>query len=207
MQSTLEHTILQLLDERPIPAEKIIAEIGEAARVGNEADLSIVVKIAHLNDLMDEMLAYPAMALLPGWGTSGIDVLSRMAMEGPHYATAFSVLAVIALARVPTNGDVHFLPESWDGVCRYTISQELTQSALRSLRKVVLEHARSERVGGTYFARRERGKPHPSRRLRSARQCVSMSCHRRIPSPESRSHHSCRNRVPSRRWDVSASRA
>lgn len=140
MGTSLQDSIWKLLAQRPIPVEEIISNLGSAACIHNESDLSIVNKIAELDDVMDEILAYPAMALLPAWGSPGIEILSRMVTNGPHYTTALSILTVIALGRIPTARDLYFLPKNWGTLCEYKVDEKQSREALLSLRSVILEH-------------------------------------------------------------------
>lgn len=145
MEKPLGDLLDELLAQRPIPAEKIVASMATASRLAENGDLAAVVGIASLDDVMDEIIAYPAMALIPAWGAEGIGVLSKMAVEGPHSPAAFSVLLSVALGRVPTSEDVFFLRDNWANLPKYVLGPEMPRLASQALRALVLDH-----LGDTY---------------------------------------------------------
>ncbi len=136
----LRDALDRLLQQRPIPAKQILAEMAAASLVASKEDFSAVVEIARLDDVFDEILAYPAMALSPAWGSRGIDLLCDIATNGPHRSGALSILSVVSLGRVPTREDVHFLDESWDELKKYKLLEEIPAEALRRTREVILDH-------------------------------------------------------------------
>ena len=130
----------KLLQARPIPVQEIISLMMKASLLAEACDFATIERIAYLDDTFDQTLAYPAMALLPAWKKQGVETLGQMAIEGPHHSTAFGVLAAIALGRVPTSDDVHFLGDTWDSQEKYKLGEGLSDIAEKQLRTVVLEH-------------------------------------------------------------------
>jgi len=137
---TLRDTIERLLLERPIPVERIVAEMAKASRLAEPADIDAILSVAKLDDVFDQLMAYPAMSFLPAWGPKGIQYLCEFATHGPHSSAAFSILAAVSLGRVPTSADVHFLREHWDGLEKYKLDLGLVPEAIRRVREVVLDH-------------------------------------------------------------------
>jgi hypothetical protein len=137
---SLRDDIERLLRERPIPAERIVSKMGKASLLAEPSDIDVIVSVAKLHDVYDPLIAYPAMALLPAWGTNGIHHLCEFATHGPHSDTAFSILAAICLGRVPTSADVHFLREHWDHLKKYKINPAIVPETVRRVRELVLEH-------------------------------------------------------------------
>src|SRR5450756_198476 len=119
---TPQDTIDRLLEQRPIPVCSVVTELTRASRDAVPADFDVVLGIARLNDVFDERLAYPAMALMPAWGVGGIDALCALAAEGPHESVAFSILSTISLGRVPSSADVPFLGSDWDSSAAYVLA-------------------------------------------------------------------------------------
>jgi hypothetical protein len=132
--------IERLLLQRPILVEEIVTLMAKASRLAEPADFELLVQIARLDDVMDESLAYPALALLPAWGNKGFDELCRMAMDGPHYTAAVTVLATLALGRVPQAQDLHFLRERWNATEKYQLPPAMPAEAQRRLRAIIFDH-------------------------------------------------------------------
>jgi hypothetical protein len=137
---TLQDILERLLLERPIPVERITTEMANASRLANPDDIHAVLRVANLHDVFDQTIAYPAMSLLPAGRRIGIQRLCEMASHGPHSSCAFSILAAVALGRIPSSADVHFLREHWDVLEKYRLDPDLIPLAARSVREVVLGH-------------------------------------------------------------------
>ncbi len=132
-------TIKSLLDERPIPGEKIIAEMARASRLAESADLDVILTIAMLDDTYDEIIAVPAMACLPAWGIEGIRHLCEFVVNGPHNLQALSILACVSLSRIPNSADIIFLEEDWDKLEKYKLDSVLVPETIRCLRELILD--------------------------------------------------------------------
>lgn len=137
--SDLESKLLNLLEQRPIPVKTVVAEMSRASLLADEGDLSAVVRIAQMDDVYDQLVAYPAMALMPAWGDKGLAALAEMAAQGPNRTAALSVLAAVCLGRVPTSADLHFLREDWDQVKKYQLPNNAATTAIRALRETILD--------------------------------------------------------------------
>ena len=140
MTINLKDTIRELYSERPVPAEKIIAEMAKASRMADSNEIEGVLYAAKLDDVYDQLIAWPALALLPAWGVEGIKNLSLFATNGPHESAALAVLAAKSLGRVPTSQDLLFLRGNWDSLEKYKFDPELAIEGIRCLREVVLDH-------------------------------------------------------------------
>jgi hypothetical protein len=132
--------IERLLLQRPIPVQEIVSLMAKASRLAEPDDFEMLVQIARMDDAMDQSLAYPALALLPAWGDEGLDELCRLAMEGPHYTAAVSVLTTLALGRVPQEQDLHFLREGWNATEKYQLPPAMPDEAQRKLRAIIFDH-------------------------------------------------------------------
>ncbi len=135
----LEAAIIKLLDERPIPVERIVLHLAGAAGRAEPDDLAILKRVSRLDEPMGQNLAVPALALIPAWGLSGLDIVIDQAFNGPHRTSAFSVLGVIAQGRCPTPKDVLFLREGQKACFEYLVPEELSAEALRRIRAAMLE--------------------------------------------------------------------
>ncbi len=135
----LEAIITKLLDERPIPVQRIVEYLAGSAREGDGEDVEVLERLSRLDDPMDVYLAVPALALLPAWGLVGLEVVVDQAFHGPHRTHALSVLGVIAQGRCPNSKDVHFLPKDQDLSFEYAVPDELSAEALRRIRSGMLE--------------------------------------------------------------------
>jgi hypothetical protein len=136
---TLEDTIKALYSERPVPVQKIVAAMAKASLVADPAEFDAIILTARLDDVFEQLIAYPALALLPAWGSRGLSSLVNFAIEGPHESAALSVLAAVSLGRVPTSNDVVFLREDWDNLVKYKLDPSLPAEAIRCVKEVVLE--------------------------------------------------------------------
>jgi len=135
----LKATIIKLLDERPIPVDVIVQQLAGAAKRADPDDLAVLERLSRLDDVMDQLLAVPALALLPAWGLSGLNIVIDQAFNGPHRTSAFSVLGVIAQGRCPTPKDALFLREDQKACFEYAVPDELSVEALRGIRAGMLE--------------------------------------------------------------------
>jgi hypothetical protein len=136
---SLTTTLDSLFLERPIPVKKMVTAPADASRLKEPEDFGEILEVALFNDTFDELLAFPAMALLPAWGEQGVEHLCEMIIHGPHHSTALTILTTISCGRVPTQRDVPFFPESWDQLQKYQLSQELASYALQRLHEVILD--------------------------------------------------------------------
>jgi hypothetical protein len=114
--------------------------MAKASRLADAEDFDAVLGMAHLDDMFDENLANPALALLPAWGPKGLDGLAALAVNGPHASTALSVLTVLSLGRIPTKQDAHLLRDYWDNLDKYAFAPWMAQEAQQRLRSTILEH-------------------------------------------------------------------
>jgi hypothetical protein len=138
----LRTDIDRLFEQRPIPVSDIALRLVHAALDRRSSDLPVVRDIAELDELMDEVLASPAMSCLPAWGHEGIDVLLDLAFgEGRKFKTqhrALEVLLSVSLGIIPTSKTVKFLPPSWEVMPHYVLSNDTQQYCSQRVREHVL---------------------------------------------------------------------
>lgn len=137
---TLRDTIERLLLERPITEERIVAEMAKASRLAEPGDVNTILSVAKLHDPLDQLIACPAMSLLPAWGTEGIQYLYEFAIDGPHSSDALSILAIVSLGRVPTSADLVFLRKYWDELEKYKLDLGIVPESTRRVREAILDH-------------------------------------------------------------------
>jgi hypothetical protein len=137
-----KNKIAVLLQQRPIPVEKIIREIASASVDPNEANFEALIKVAELDELMDEILAAPAMAFLPAWGEKGIDALISLAFDPNRkiktQARATEALLAVSNGRCPEKYDMLFLPDNWSSIPKYSVSLGLKAYCSMLLREQLL---------------------------------------------------------------------
>lgn len=142
IMDNLNHKITALLEERPIPVQKIVEEIELVSTDAKESDFEALIKLAELDELMDGFLAAPAIAFLPAWGEKGIDVLISLAFDPNRkfktQARAIEALLAISLGRCPEDHDMHFLPANWSEIKKYSVSQDLKTYCSILLREQLL---------------------------------------------------------------------
>lgn len=131
--------LFQLLAARPIPVEAVVQEMATVGKVGDPNDLPTIVRIGEMSDLMDELLAEPALLLIPCWGAIGLDVLYDIVRRDCFY----SYIALTLLVAITHGEKVSSLYETkpdnrFDAP--YTINGELQRHALIRLRELVLDH-------------------------------------------------------------------
>ena len=140
--NNLNHKITALLEERPIPVQKIVEEIAFASIDTKDEDFEVLIKLAELDDLMDGFLAAPAMVFLPAWGEKGIDVLISLAFDPNRkiktQARAIESLLAISLGRCPEDCDMQFLPDNWKEIKKYSVSPDLKAYCSILLREQLL---------------------------------------------------------------------
>jgi hypothetical protein len=123
--------ILSLVEQRPIPVDRILNVLAEAARARQEDDLEGVLRLAKMSGMFDEQLAIPAIASLPAWGEVGFEMLRGIVVDGFHSDTAqqiiFGLAAGIALERAQIVG----VSKEWFAECGIIGSDEMIGIANR----------------------------------------------------------------------------
>jgi hypothetical protein len=133
------NTLTKLLDERPVPFDRIISLVAEAANTANPQDFSAILNLARSDEDYCFDAEIPAVAALPAWGKHGIEELKKLVLFGPHDGAAFSVLLSIATAHTPSSKDTILLRPKWDQLCRYEIPDTIVKEAQRVINEIVLE--------------------------------------------------------------------
>lgn len=140
--NNLRQKIQSLLEERPIPVQHIVEEIASASKGLSDNDFEVLVKLAQLDDMMDSLLAAPAMAFLPAWGEKGIDVLISLAFNPDRklktQARAIETLMAFAFGKFPDNSDILFLPTNWNEIEKYDFPPQLKTYCSKQLREQLL---------------------------------------------------------------------
>jgi hypothetical protein len=131
--------LLKLLDESPVPFDRILSIVAEMANKADPRDFSTILSLARANEDYCLEAEIPAVAALPAWGTHGIEELKKMVISGPHDRAAFSVLLSIAIGQKPSSKDNAFLRENWDQLCGYDVPDALAKEARRVVQELVLE--------------------------------------------------------------------
>ena len=79
MSNQLTERLNEFYLSRPIKVENIIRTLAEASIEAREEDFEAVLWVAKMDELYEECLSSPAMAILPAWGEKGVDQLLSFA--------------------------------------------------------------------------------------------------------------------------------
>ncbi len=136
---SLEKTISKLLEQRPIPVDAIVNELGLAAQRHDPAELSVIEWVSQLSKMFDEVLALPALAMSPAWGVPGVRVVLRHALEGPYNAYALRILGSLCRGRPAQSSDVLIPGRGCDQFLNYPLSQEMIAETAKLTREAMLD--------------------------------------------------------------------
>ena len=130
--------LVHLLEERPIPVDSVLKEMVSVARIRDAKDLPTLSKIGEMSEFLDEILAEPALALMPCWGREGIDVLYRIA-RGDSFHSDTAVTHLVAIAHGDKIASTHGGKDINRFDVPYAITPDLQQHALMRVRELVLD--------------------------------------------------------------------
>jgi hypothetical protein len=91
--------LLQFLAKRPIPVEATLREMVALAERADPGDLPTILRIGQMSGFMDEVLAEPALVLLPCWGMRGLDVLHSIVRQDRFYSY-YALTLLVSIAHV-----------------------------------------------------------------------------------------------------------
>ena len=137
--------IRELLDQRPIPVEDILAGIARLAQARDPEHLLFIVELANMDELFDEIIAIPALASLPAWGLPGLDALRAHLLSGLHGTDAQKILLALA-ADIPLPDLSLMLPPDWFPRCGIVASRDIASHALQILRELILEQTTDREI-------------------------------------------------------------
>ena len=101
-----------------------------------------MLKLATLDELMDDLLAAPALACLPGWRENGIDALAGLGFGRDRKLKtkkrAIEALLAVSLGRPVKERDMMFLLDDWDSIEKYSVGPDLQAYSYKLLREKLL---------------------------------------------------------------------
>jgi hypothetical protein len=141
--------IERLMNERPIPVERVLEELTNSAQARAPEDLDIVVHLTKMSSLFDEIIAIPAVSILPAWGKRGLRELKQIIQHGFHSSDAQRLILTIAAGENPSEARLIGIPEDWYDKCSIAITDDLIEESQLIIRELMLEQNTDQRLRAT----------------------------------------------------------
>ncbi len=138
--------MVDLMTARPIPVEQVLALVALAAQQRLAEALPVVVGLADLSGIHDEIIAEPALAAVMAWGIEGVAALKGLTLDGFQADQAQRYLLALSAGLALVDQLPATVPAEWLVRCGIQTDERIRGAAVATMREFMLTQASDEDV-------------------------------------------------------------